>query len=303
MKKAELHVHLEGSIGPETLLAIDPSLTREEIDARLTCATFPEFLQGYIWVNKKLDKPEHYALATRHLLESLASQGVTYAEVTLSAGVVLWKEQDLGAVYEAVWRESQQSPVQTFWILDAIRQFGPEKGQTVAEFAVERRNEGVIAYGIGGDEVRGPAHWFRDVFAYARDRGLRLVCHAGETAGPESIWGALAIGAERIGHGIAAANDPRLMEQLRENNIPLEVCISSNVCTGAVGSLESHPLRVLYDAGVPITIHTDDPAFFRTTLIREYQLAEEVFGLPVAEMAANSFRFAFGVTSAAYEHR
>jgi aminodeoxyfutalosine deaminase len=293
MKKAELHVHLEGSIEPETLMAIDPSLTREEIEANLTCTTFPQFLQGYIWVNKKLEKPEHYALATRHLLHSLAGQGVTYAEITLSAGVVLWKQQDLAAVYDAVWRESQLSSVQTFWILDAIRQFGPEKGMEVAKFAVSRRDQGTIAYGIGGDEVRGPAHWFQDVFAYARDGGLHLVCHAGETAGPESVWGALAIGAERIGHGIAAAKDPRLMAQLRQNNVPLEVCISSNVCTGAVESLEAHPIRVLYDAGAPITINTDDPAFFRTTLTHEYQLAEKMFGLPVEELAANSFRYAF----------
>jgi aminodeoxyfutalosine deaminase len=293
MKRAELHVHLEGSIGAETLMAIDPSLTREEIQAHLTCSSFPEFLQGYIWVSKKLEKPEHYALATRHLLDSLARQGVTYAEITLSAGVVLWKQQDLAAVYDAVWRESERSSVQTFWILDAIRQFGPEKGMEVAEFAVSRRDQGTIAYGIGGDEVRGPAHWFRDVFAYARDGGLHLVCHAGETAGPESVLGALAIGAERIGHGIAAAQSPALMAQLRKDNIPLEVCISSNVCTGAVASLEEHPVRRLYDAGVPITIHTDDPAFFQTTLTREYELAEKVFGLPPDELAANSFRFAF----------
>jgi adenosine deaminase/aminodeoxyfutalosine deaminase len=240
-----------------------------------------------------LENPQHYALATRHLLESLASQGVTYAEITLSAGVVLWKQQDLAAVYDAVWRESQRSSVRTFWILDAIRQFGAEKGMDVAKFAVSRRDEGTVAYGIGSDEVRGPAHWFRDVFAYARDGGLHLVCHAGETAGPESILGALAIGAERIGHGIAAAQDPALMAQLRDDNVPLEVCISSNVCTGAVASLEKHPVRTLYDAGVPITINTDDPAFFHTTLTREYELAEKMFGLPADEMAANSFRYAF----------
>ena len=148
-KKAELHVHLEGSIAPETLMAIDSSLTREEIESNLTCTSFAQFLQGYIWVSKKLERPEHYALATRHLLESLASQGVTYAEVTLSAGVVLWKQQDLASVYEAVWRESERSSVQTFWILDAIRQFGPEKGMAVAEFAVSRRDQGTVAYGIG----------------------------------------------------------------------------------------------------------------------------------------------------------
>jgi aminodeoxyfutalosine deaminase len=293
MKKAELHVHLEGSIGPETLMAIDPSLGRGEIEANLKCGSFAEFLRGYIWVNKKLEKPEHYALATRHLLESLAAQEVTYAEVTLSAGVVLWKQQDLAAVYEAIWRESQRSSVKTFWILDAIRQFGAEKGMEVAEFAVSRRDEGVIAYGIGGDEARGPAHWFRDVFAYARDGGLRLVCHAGETAGPESVRAALAIGAERIGHGIAAVEDAALMARLREDDIPLEVCISSNVSTGAVASLEAHPVRELHQAGVPITIHTDDPAFFQTTLTREYELAERMFGLPAEEMAANSFKYAF----------
>jgi adenosine deaminase/aminodeoxyfutalosine deaminase len=293
MKKAELHVHLEGSIGAETLLEIDPSLTRDEIEANLQYGSFPEFLRGYIWLTKKLEKPEHYALATQHLLQSLEAQEVTYTEVTLSAGVVLWKEQDLAAVYDAVWRESQRSPVKTFWILDAIRQFGPEKGMAVAEFAVSRRDQGVIAYGIGGDEVRGPAHWFRDVFAYCRDGGLRLVCHAGETAGPESVWGALAIGAERIGHGIAAVHDPALMARLREDNIPLEVCISSNVCTGAVASLPDHPVGALYRAGVPLTIHTDDPAFFQTTLDREYEIAE-TFGVPAEEMAENSFKYAFG---------
>ncbi|HTW67157.1 MAG TPA: adenosine deaminase [Bryobacteraceae bacterium] len=294
MKKAELHVHLEGSIAPETLIEIDPSLTREEIEGNLKCGSFAEFLRGYIWVNQKLEKPEHYALAARHLLESLAAQEVTYAEVTLSAGVVLWKQQDLAAVYEAIWRESQRSRVKTRWILDAIRQFGAEKGMAVAEFAVSRRDEGVIAYGIGGDEVRGPAHWFRDVFAYARDGGLRLVCHAGETAGPESVWAALAIGAERIGHGIAAVKDPKLMAQLREDNVPLEVCISSNLYTGAVASIEEHPVGELYRAGVPITIHSDDPAFFHTTLNREFELAEKMFGVPAQEMAANSFRYAFG---------
>jgi aminodeoxyfutalosine deaminase len=295
VEKAELHVHLEGSIEPETLMEIDPSVTREEIATNMYGKTFDEFLRGYIWVINRVRAPEHYAIATRHLLERLAAQDVTYAEITLSAGVVLWKNQDLAAVYDAIWAESQRSRVKTFWIVDAVRHFGAEPGMRVAEFAVSRRDQGAIAFGIGGDEARGPAEWFRDVFAYARDGGLRLVCHAGETTGPESIWAALEIGAERIGHGIAAAQDPALMAKLRESNIPLEVCISSNVCTGVVASLEEHPVRKLFDAGVPIVLNTDDPSFFRTSLTREYEIAQDLFGLPLEELAANSFRYAFGL--------
>ena len=292
--KAELHVHLEGSIEAETLLAIDPSLSREDIAAHYVCRTFDEFIQGYIWVNRKIEKPEHYALATRHLLERLAAQDVTYAEITLSAGMILWKGQDLPAIYDAIWRESQRSSVKTLWIPDAVRNLGPEPALPVAKFAVERRGDGVVAFGLGGDEARGPAESFRDVFAYARDGGLHLVCHAGETTGPESVWAALAIGAERIGHGIAAARDPALLKKLRESNVPLEICISSNVCTGVVPSLEDHPVRQLYDAGVPIVLNTDDPAFFHTTLTREYEIAERWFGLPAGTLAAGSFRYAFG---------
>jgi len=291
--KAELHVHLEGSIETETLKVINASLSNEEIEANLTCRSFDEFIRGYIWVTKQLQQPEHYAIATRHLLASLAAQNVTYAEITLSAGVVLWKQQDLARVFDAVWAESLRAPLKTRWVLDAVRHFGPEHVLEVAKFAVTRRDRGVVAFGVGGDEARGPAEWFRDAFAYARDGGLHLVCHAGETCGPESIWAAIAIGAERIGHGISAIQDPALLAKLRESNIPLEVCISSNVSTGAVASLEAHPVRRLYDAGVPITINTDDPAFFRTSLAREYEIAERVFGLPVDELAANSFRYAF----------
>lgn len=294
--KAELHVHLEGSIGPDALLEIDPSLTPGEIAANTAFTDFAGFLRTYIWVNKKLCTPEHYAIAVRRLLEHFEAQRIAYAEVTLSAGMVLWKEQSLAAVYDAIWRESSRSRVRVFWILDAIRQFGAEHGMEVARFAASRVDDGVIGYGIGGDEVRGPAEWFKDVFAWARDRGLRLVCHAGETSGPESIWSALDIGAERIGHGIAAARDPRLMAHLRDRDIPLEICITSNLCTGAVAKLEEHPVRALYDAGVPITLNTDDPALFRTTLEAEYALAVEHFGFSQTELheiAANGFRYAF----------
>ena len=156
MNKAELHVHLEGSIEPEALLEIEPSLTREEIATSTAFDTFEGFIKAFIWVNKKLLTPEHYAIAARHLFARFEEQGITYAEITLSAGMILWKQQSLADVYEALWKESQKSRVKVFWIPDAIRQFGAEKGMEVGRFAVSRRNDGVVAFGIGGDELRGP---------------------------------------------------------------------------------------------------------------------------------------------------
>ena len=294
MIKAELHVHLEGSVEPETLLEIDPTLTPEKIAAHMPKArTFAAFIESYVWVNRKLNTPAHYALAARHLLENLTRQQVTYAEITLSAGIILWKKQDLAAIYDALWEETRRSGIRAFWILDAVRQFGADAAMPVMEFAASRLDRGVVAFGIGGFEDRGPAEWFAGVFQAARAAGLRLVAHAGETVGPESIWAALAIGAERIGHGITAVKDARLMAHLRERNIPLEVCISSNVFTGVVADLADHPVGELYRAGVPIILNTDDPALFFTTLNREYELAQSQFGLPAAELASQSFRYAF----------
>ena len=294
MRKAELHVHLEGSVEPATLLEIDSTLSAAEIAAHMPKErTFAAFIESYVWVNRRLRSPQDYALAAKHLLERLAQQDVAYAEVTLSAGIILWKKQDLAAIYDAIWAESQASQVKTRWILDAVRQFGPDEAAPLAEFAVSRREHGVVAFGIGGYEDAGPAQWFREVFSFARQGGLRLVAHAGETMGPESIWAALEIGAERIGHGISAVEDAELMAHLRDRKIPLEVSISSNVCTGVVAMLRDHPVRRLYDAGVPLVLNTDDPALFFTSLEREYEIAEREFGIPPDEMAANSFRYAF----------
>ncbi len=166
----------------------------------------------------------------------------------------------------------------------------------VAEIAAGYVDDGVVSFGIGGDEERGPAGWFTDVYRFVRAKGLRLTAHAGETAGPESVWAALRLGAERIGHGIRAVDDPALMRHLRDENIPLEICISSNVATGAVPSLRAHPVRRLYDAGVPITLNTDDPGLFGTTLEKEYNLAAREFGFSereLAQIAENGFRYAF----------
>jgi adenosine deaminase/aminodeoxyfutalosine deaminase len=160
-----------------------------------------------------------------------------------------------------------------------------------------------VAYGIGGSEERGPAEWFTDVFAFARSAGLRLTAHAGESMGPESVWAALRLGAERIGHGIAAARDPELMRHLRDHDVPLEICLTSNLVTGVVKRMEEHPIRLLYDAGVPIVLNSDDPGMFGCTLTDEYRLAARHFGFTETELrgiAENGFRYSFGMRKRAH---
>lgn len=296
LTKSELHLHLEGSVEPETLRELDPATPIEELRALYEYEDFDAFLRTFGAIGKRLRGPADYALITRRLLESLAAQNVRYAEITIAAGVVLWKGQEFGPIFDAIAEAATGSEVEVRWIFDAVRQFGVEPARQVAEWAAARQDRGVVAFGIGGSETRGPAEWFGETFAWAKREGLHVVAHAGEGTSAASVRAALEIGAERIGHGISSIEDEALLRELRERDIPLEVCVTSNLVTGVVKRLREHPLRRLFDAGVPLTLNTDDPAMFRCTLVGEYELAAREFGFSREELTAvaeNGFRYAF----------
>lgn len=303
LPKAELHLHLEGSITPETLRELgarhgleSAAMTNEEISARLSFENFAGFLDCFKWMTSHLREPEDYARVTTRLIEHLARENVLYAEITHSAGVVLLKKQEFAprfeAMLEAARETSARTGVQVRWILDGVRDFGPEHVHQVAELAARYRERGVVALGIGGMEEAGPPGLFREAYALARSAGLHLHAHAGETSGPESVWEAIRVlGIERIGHGLAVIEDTELVDYLAREEIPIEICLTSNLRTGALArvaqggrDLRSHPLRTYFDLGLPVTLASDDPALFQTSLTREYQLAAETFGFSGKEL-------------------
>jgi aminodeoxyfutalosine deaminase len=304
LPKAELHLHLEGSMTPPTLLELrilhgkDGSLS--EIEQLYRYDDFPGFLMAFKTVTGDLQTPEDYELITYRLMEALKADHVLHAEVYVSVGVCLWRQLDFEAIFEGLERGRERGErdfgISLLWIFDAVRQFGAEAARAVFELAVRYRDRGVVAIGIGGDERKASAELFRDAYAYAADNGLRLTAHAGEYAGPGSIWGALNLHIERIGHGLTAAQDPELVEELVARQIPVEICLTSNLRTGCCASLAEHPVRRYFDQGLLITLNTDDPAMFGTSLTREYQLAQENFGFTdehLRELARNSFEASF----------
>jgi aminodeoxyfutalosine deaminase len=293
-------VHLEGAIRPETAVELAArhgvQLKPEAVAARYNYFDFLGFLEAFKWVTSFLRTPDDYALITRHLAEELLRQNVVYAEVTISAGVMLRRTQNVEANLTAIQETATSVPfsrLRLAWILDATRQFGPDAAVEVARCASQLQRLGVVAFGLGGDELSGPTVNFRPAFDHARDQGLRLVCHAGEIGGPELVREAIdLLGAERIGHGIAAMRDPALAEFLAARRIPLELCLSSNLSTGALvkqtanpaASLKDHPLPAFFKQGLAVTLSTDDPAMFHTDLLAEYSSAASL-GLTSQQLA------------------
>jgi len=304
LPKAELHLHLEGAIQAATLLELKhrhgQSGSLAEVEKLYRYSDFDSFLMAFKAVTEHLRSPEDYELITYGLMQQLKEENILHAEIYVSVGVCLWRNQDFPAIFEGLERGRQRGErdfgISVLWIFDAVRHFGAEAAQKVFELAVRYRDRNVIAVGIGGDEQKAKPELFRDSYGYAADNGLHLTAHAGETAGPESIWGAINLRAERIGHGLTAAQDPDLVEELAQRQVPIEICITSNVRTGCCKTVSEHPVKQYFDHGLMITVNTDDPAMFGTTLSHEYQLAQQAFAFTdehLRELARNSFEASF----------
>jgi adenosine deaminase len=307
LPKAELHLHLEGSIAPGTVVRLAArhgvQLSAEDVAARYRYSDFFGFLEAYKWVTSFLRSPEDYALIADELFDRLIEQNVIYAEVTISGGVMLRRGQDVEANFEALRRSAERAAkkgLRVQWIFDAARQFGADKALETARWAVRLAPGGIVAYGMGGDELALSARELQPAYDLTRAAGLHSLVHAGETGGPEVVREAIdLLGAERIGHGLGVLHDPALMDDLAERGIPFEVCPTSNLRTGALdrqlgrkgAGLEAHPLKTFFDRGLCVTLSTDDPAMFGTDLLGEYAVAAAL-GFSPAEMerlAANSF--------------
>ena len=309
LPKAELHVHHIGSASPQTvaeLAARHEGATPVPADPQrlaeyFTFTDFAHFIEVYLSVVDLLRDQQDVWTLTYDIARDLAQQNVRYAELTLTpySSIIrgIAAEAFCDAVEDARRRAATDFGVQLRWCFDIPGEAGPDAGDVTLDTAVRLRPDGLVSFGLGGPELGVPRGTFRPQFDAARAAGLHSVPHAGESAGPESVWEALdLLGAERIGHGIAAAQDEALLTRLRESGVALEVCPTSNVRTRSVPELDQHPLPALVAAGVTVTINSDDPPMFSTTLSHEYEVAARLLGLDaagVAELARAAVRSSF----------
>jgi aminodeoxyfutalosine deaminase len=307
LPKAEIHVHHVGSASPRIvseLAARHPGRVPSDLDALrdfYTFRDFAHFIEVYLAVVDLIREPEDVRLLTYEIAVEMAAQNIRYAEVTLTpytsvlAGIPI--EAFTDAVEDARVAAERDHGIRLRWVYDIPGEFGLPSGEETLQYALRNAPESLIGFGLGGPEAGVDRPQFKDVFEQARAAGLHSVPHAGETTGPQTVWDALLdLGAERIGHGTSAVQDPRLVEHLVEHRVPLEVCPTSNIATRAVDRLENHPLRQLYDAGVFVTVNSDDPPMFGTTLNREYEIAAGLLELDergIAKLAKNAVHASF----------
>ncbi|MGD0476021.1 MAG: adenosine deaminase [Candidatus Velthaea sp.] len=292
MPKVQLHCHLEGTLHRERFreLAVHHGVDigvrgSGPLDATYRFADFGEFLLLFRDVASVLREPADFAALAADYAADAAAQNVRYAEIFVSPSVWTWFHRGIDvegtfkAMRAAFDAAQARSGVEVAFICDLTRNFGAERALETAELAVAMKPYGVIGVGLGGDEARWPPELFAEAFAFARCHGLRTVAHAGEAAGAASVRAAVEVlGAERIGHGVRAIEDPAVVRMLASRGIPLEICPTSNRLTGAAPANVAHPMGALHAAGVCVTIDADDPALFGTTLVDEYCEVERTLG-------------------------
>jgi adenosine deaminase len=306
MPKVELHVHLEGSIRPETLLKLArrhtialPADTVEALRAWYTFTDFAHFVQVYVAISQCLRTADDIELVAREFLAGQAAQRIRYSEVTYTPYTHYVQKglpfaEQLAALNRARAWAAAELGVTMGIVLDIAREMPGQDSPIVADWAISAMGDGVVALGLGGSERGNPPEKHRAAFKRARAAGLPSVPHAGEIEGPSSIWGALrALDAVRLGHGVRCLDDPALVDELRARQIPLEVCPTSNVCLGVAPSLADHPLPKLIEQGLYVTINSDDPPMFNTTLTNEYLASARAFGFgarQIEQLALNAVR-------------
>ncbi|MBI5300664.1 MAG: adenosine deaminase [Chloroflexi bacterium] len=290
MPKVELHVHLEGAIRPATLLKLAKrhrvSLPAQDVAGLhrwYTFVDFPHFVEVYTIIATCLRVSDDIELVACEFLQGQAAQNIRHSEVTYTAltqfrrNGISFRDQ-LEAINRARRWAERELGVTMSLVLDIPREVSANDGLLVADWAISAMSDGVVAFGLGGLETGNPPAKFRDVFDRARVAGLASVPHAGEISGPESIWGALRdLHAQRIGHGVRCVEDPALVAHLRETQVPLEVCPTSNVCLNVVPSFAEHPFPRLIAQGLYVTLNSDDPPMFNTTLTDEYLKVAQYF--------------------------
>jgi len=304
---ADCHLHFEGSLPVETLEVLGRRAGHRFADrtafedARSAVRDAKTFLSLYADVCPLFESPADYGEAASAIARSLASDGLTYAEIYVSPEIAARLGLDASACLREIdrgFREAEaEGAIHCNILLDAVRQWGPESAERVLDVHEKTGLASVVGFGLGGDETSVPTAAFAGVYARARALGLRTSVHAGEWGGTESLTEALdLLRPDRVDHGIAAASDPELMERLADEATTLWISPTSNVATGVVGSIEEHPLPRLLDAGVRVAIGADDPLFFATTTAREHQLLRDQLGFgerTMRQLAENSWRAAF----------
>jgi adenosine deaminase len=309
MPKVELHVHLQGATQPETWLELAkrnnvplPVDTVAGMREWFIFTDFRHFIDIYIQVMKTLVTPDDLELMAREFLKNQAAQNIVYSEVTYTPRLSTIRDaginrEQLGAVNRArTWAETELG-VSMGLVIDIPREVTPDDAEFYADWAINGYGNGVVAFGIGGYEPGHPPSKYAKTFARVYEAGIPCVPHAGETVGPESIWNALEVCRPvRIGHGVRCIEDAKLVDVLREQQIPLEVSPTSNICLKVYPTLAQHSLPQLLDAGLYVTINSDDPPMFNTTLSNEYAVCAETFGWDVnriEQLSLNALRASF----------